>query len=61
MNMDGQDIQDYSEGVSTVLSPTIACIPTPIPPNPLPGSWITSNAHPITDWVRFPRRSLSSS
>ena len=59
IDMDGQDAQDYLARVSTVMSSTIASVPTRISPNPLPGSWITSNTHPIIERVCFLWRSLS--
>ena len=59
IDMDAQDAQDYLARVSTVMSSTIASVPTRISQNPLPGSWITSNTHPIIERVCFLWRSLS--
>ncbi len=47
------DAQDYWARVATVLSSTIASVPTRISQYPLPGSWITSNSHPIIKRVCF--------
>ena len=49
--MDAQDAQDYLARVSTVMSSTIAYVPTQISQYPLPSSWITFNTHPIIEWV----------
>ena len=59
IDMDAQDAQDYLARVSTVMSSTIASVPTRISQNPLPGSWITSNTHPIIQRVCFLWRNLS--
>ena len=60
INMDAQDKQDYLAGGLTVLSSTIAYVPTQISPNPLPGSWIISNTRPIIERVLFLWRGVSS-
>ena len=57
--MDAQDGQDCWARVSTVLSSTIASVPIQISQNPLPGSWITSNTHPIVKRICFLWHSLS--
>ena len=57
--MDAQDGQDDWARVSTVLSSTIASVPTRISEYPLPGSWITSNTHPIIKRICFLCCSLS--
>ena len=59
IDMDAQDAQDYLARVSTVMSSTIASVPTRISQNPLPGAWITSITHPIIERVCFLWRSLS--
>ena len=51
--MDAQDGQDYRARVSTVMSSTIASVPTRISQGPLQGSWITANTRPIIKWVCF--------
>ena len=57
--MDAQDAQDYWARVSTVMSSTIASVPTRISQNPLPGSWITTDTHPIIERVCFLWRNVS--
>ena len=59
IDMDAQDAQDYLARDSTVMSSPIASVPTQISQKPLPGSWITSNTHPIIERICFLWRSVS--
>jgi hypothetical protein len=58
--MDGQDEQDYLAEGFTALSSAIAYVPTQIPQNPLPRSWVNRNTYPIIERVHFLCRVISS-